>query len=199
MSAQKRDTPLHVPSQSKKTEHVAPIFATGKGKMSQLKATPASTSHQAATPMQSSAHKRRADESAPLYHAVPMKRSKATSGSHKIPDNAPLAERLRPQSLDEFVGQSHLTGPDSLLMGLLGNGSTGSMIFWGPPGYPVFPTSHAIEPHAFNCSCGKTTLARLLAKQTNAVFKELSATDSGISDVRAVAEEAKNVLALTKR
>lgn len=47
--------------------------------------------------------------------------------------------------------------------------------------------------------CGKTTLARLLAKQTDAVFKELSATDSGISDVRAVAEEARNVLKLTGR
>lgn len=48
-------------------------------------------------------------------------------------------------------------------------------------------------------SCGKTTLARLLAKASNAVFKELSATDSNIGDVRAVAEEAKNVLALTSR
>lgn len=48
-------------------------------------------------------------------------------------------------------------------------------------------------------SCGKTTLARLLAKRTDAIFKELSATDSGISDVRAVVEEAKGVLALTGR
>ncbi|KZT11052.1 P-loop containing nucleoside triphosphate hydrolase protein [Laetiporus sulphureus 93-53] len=94
---------------------------------------------------------------------------------------APLAERLRPTSLEDFVGQPHLTGPDSLLLRLLDNGSTGSIIFWGPPG------------------CGKTTLARLLAKRTNAVFKELSATDSGIADVRAVVEEAKNVLTLTGR
>lgn len=49
------------------------------------------------------------------------------------------------------------------------------------------------------CSCGKTTLARLLAKRSNAVFKELSATDSGIADVRAVVEEAKSLLALTGR
>ena len=46
----------------------------------------------------------------------------------------PLAERLRPQSLDEFVGQKHLTGPHSLLRNLLGSGSLGSIIFWGPPG-----------------------------------------------------------------
>lgn len=49
------------------------------------------------------------------------------------------------------------------------------------------------------CRCGKTTLARLLAKHTDAIFKELSATDSGIADVRAVAEEARNVLKLTGR
>ncbi|KAF9813020.1 hypothetical protein IEO21_05806 [Rhodonia placenta] len=108
------------------------------------------------------------------------KRSKQ-SHSDRLQSAAPLAERLRPSSLDEFVGQPHLTGPGSLLMHLLGSGATGSMIFWGPPG------------------CGKTTLARLLAKRTDAIFKELSATDSGISDVRAVVEEAKGVLALTGR
>ncbi|EMD37455.1 hypothetical protein CERSUDRAFT_114100 [Gelatoporia subvermispora B] len=66
-------------------------------------------------------------------------------------------------------------------MGLMEGGSAVSMIFWGPPG------------------CGKTTLARLFAGQSDAIFKELSATDAGIADVRNVAEEAKRMLALTGR
>ena len=113
---------------------------------------------------------------------------------------APLAERLRPQSLDEFVGQPHLTGPDSLLMHLMDSGSTGSMIFWGPPGYArlsLVPSLYCT--YCSSIRCGKTTLARLLAKRTNTTFKELSATDSGVGDVKAVAEEAKRTLALTGR
>ncbi|KAI9569582.1 DNA polymerase III, clamp loader complex, gamma/delta/delta subunit [Boletus coccyginus] len=93
----------------------------------------------------------------------------------------PLAERLRPQSLDEFVGQKHLTGPCSLLRSLLGSGNLGGIIFWGPPG------------------CGKTTLSRLLAREANCIFKELSATSSGINDVRNIFEEAKGSLALAGR
>ncbi|KAG6856095.1 hypothetical protein H0H87_007431 [Tephrocybe sp. NHM501043] len=91
---------------------------------------------------------------------------------------APLAEKLRPNALSDFVGQRHLTGHDSLLMKTL---DAGSIIFWGPPG------------------CGKTTLARLIAKEADCVFKELSATIVGINDVRATFEEAKNALALTGR
>ncbi|KAI0823449.1 P-loop containing nucleoside triphosphate hydrolase protein [Trametes gibbosa] len=111
---------------------------------------------------------------------ISTKRQRVTASS-RLQSAAPLAERLRPHSLEEFVGQPHLTEPGSLLMSQLDRGATGSIIFWGPPG------------------CGKTTLARLLATRTNAVFKELSATDSGIADVRAVVEEAKNLLALTGR
>ena len=94
---------------------------------------------------------------------------------------APLAERLRPSKLSDFVGQPQLTGPDSLLLKHLSSGATSSIIFWGPPG------------------CGKTTLARLLAKQTDAVFEELSATDVGIKEVRAVFEEAKGRLLKSRR
>ncbi|KAI8993917.1 P-loop containing nucleoside triphosphate hydrolase protein [Trametes punicea] len=127
-------------------------------------------------------HTRKRSEAEDLSAAdiTPLKRQRVTASS-RLQSVAPLAERLRPQSLDEFVGQPHLTGPGSLLIRQLERGATGSIIFWGPPG------------------CGKTTLARLLAKRTNAVFKELSATDSGIADVRAVVEEAKNLLALTGR
>ncbi|KAF8578718.1 P-loop containing nucleoside triphosphate hydrolase protein [Ramaria rubella] len=110
----------------------------------------------------------------------PVKRSKTSAINIVSP---PLAECLRPTDLCEFVGQEHLTGPDSLLMHLLqgAKGSTGSMILWGPSG------------------CGKTTLARLLAKRTDAVLKELSATSSGTNEVRAVFDEAKGLLSLTGR
>ncbi|KAK7692715.1 hypothetical protein QCA50_004348 [Cerrena zonata] len=121
------------------------------------------------------------EPSTPFKQTLQKRSKTGTSISGNKLSAAPLAERLRPQSLEEFVGQPHLTGSDSLLMTLSRQGSVGSMILWGPPG------------------CGKTTLARLLAKASNAVFKELSATDSNIGDVRAVAEEAKNVLALTSR
>ncbi|KIJ49622.1 hypothetical protein M422DRAFT_161447 [Sphaerobolus stellatus SS14] len=95
----------------------------------------------------------------------------------------PLAERFRPTDITEFIGQEHLIGPDSLLIHLLqgGQGSAGSMILWGPSG------------------CGKTTLARILARRTDAVLKELSATSTGTNEVRSVFEEAKGLLALTGR
>lgn len=95
----------------------------------------------------------------------------------------PLAERLRPKEFSEFVGQDHLTGPDSLLVHLLqgSNGSAGSMILWGPSG------------------CGKTTLARLLARKTDATINEVSATGSGVTDIRKMMEDAKKLLSLTGR
>ncbi|KII92280.1 hypothetical protein PLICRDRAFT_103807 [Plicaturopsis crispa FD-325 SS-3] len=110
----------------------------------------------------------------------PSKRVKTSA--RYLQSAAPLAEKLRPQSLADFVGQSHIVGAGSLLMSSLENGAPlGSMIFWGPPG------------------CGKTTLARLLAKRADAVFKELSATIVGINEVRAIFEEAKGTLAVTGR
>ncbi|WVR04386.1 hypothetical protein IAU60_001388 [Kwoniella sp. DSM 27419] len=96
--------------------------------------------------------------------------------------NQPLAERSRPTSLGSYIGQSDLIGPGSLLRARIEAGEgVGSCILWGPPG------------------CGKTTLARLIAKTANADFKELSATSSGTSDVRQVFEQAKNSLKLTGR
>ncbi|HTB28210.1 MAG TPA: replication-associated recombination protein A [Steroidobacteraceae bacterium] len=87
----------------------------------------------------------------------------------------PLADRLRPQTLDEFVGQSHLLGPGAPLRRALENGRPHSMILWGPPG------------------TGKTTLARLVAKGANAEFLSLSAVLAGIKDIRAVVEQAKSM------
>lgn len=88
----------------------------------------------------------------------------------------PLAERLRPQTLDEFVGQEHLLGEGKPLRKALGQGRLHSMLFWGPPGV------------------GKTTLARLIAKQSDAFFVPLSAVTAGVKDIRQVAEEAKERL-----
>lgn len=130
----------------------------------------------------SSSKKRQSDASGPSVTSSPHISKRAKTTTSNLESAQPLAERLRPRSLEEFVGQPHLTGPNSLLMNLLSSGGNmGSIIFWGPPG------------------CGKTTLARLLARRTNAVFKELSATIVGVNEVRQVFEEAKSLLSLTGR
>jgi putative ATPase len=85
----------------------------------------------------------------------------------------PLADRLRPQSLDEYVGQSHLLGAGAPLRRALESGRPHSMILWGPPG------------------TGKTTLARLVANGARAEFISLSAVLAGIKDIRAVVEQAR--------
>ena len=87
----------------------------------------------------------------------------------------PLADRLRPRTLNEYVGQSHLLGPGAPLRRALESGRPHSMILWGPPG------------------TGKTTLARLVATGANAEFIALSAVLAGIKDIRAVVEQAKGL------
>jgi len=91
----------------------------------------------------------------------------------KAPPGRPLADRLRPKTLGEVVGQEHLTGEDGALTRLIRSGSLGSMIFWGPPG------------------TGKTTVARLLAGETGLAFEQISAIFSGVADLKKVFEAAK--------
>jgi putative ATPase len=93
---------------------------------------------------------------------------------------APLAERVRPKTLDEFIGQEHLVGPDKPLRLMLEGGTPASMILWGPPGV------------------GKTTLARLIAHYVQAEFFQLNAVSSGVKDVREVIARAENNTRRTK-
>jgi len=85
----------------------------------------------------------------------------------------PLAEQLRPQCLDDVVGQEHLTGPDAPLRRMIEGGALGSFILWGPPG------------------CGKTTLARILAAQSNMHYEQISAIFSGVGDLRKMFDSAR--------
>jgi len=88
--------------------------------------------------------------------------------------SAPLAERLRPQSLDDFIGQKHLVGKGAVLRKMIESGRVPSIIFWGPPGV------------------GKTTLANIIANAVKAPFYKLSAINSGVKDVREVIDKARN-------
>ena len=85
----------------------------------------------------------------------------------------PLAERMRPATLDELVGQEHLTGKGSILRTAIENGNIPSMIFWGPPGV------------------GKTTIANIIAHTLQVAFYQLSAISSGVKDMREIIEQAK--------
>ncbi len=93
----------------------------------------------------------------------------------------PLAARMRPVKLDEFVGQQHFLGEGKLLRRLLKADRLGSVIFYGPPG------------------TGKTTLARLLATETRSRFRQLSAVTSGVKDLRAVLDDSRDELAAAGR
>ncbi|MFA8449513.1 MAG: replication-associated recombination protein A [Bacteroidales bacterium] len=88
-------------------------------------------------------------------------------------NNLPLAEELRPKSLDEYIGQEHLLGENAILRKIIQSGRIPSMILWGPPGV------------------GKTTIAEIIAQKQKAPFFSLSAVSSGVKDVRQVIEKAK--------
>jgi putative ATPase len=95
------------------------------------------------------------------------------SGLFEAQAPRPLADRLRPQRLEEIVGQDHLIGPNAPIGRMLAAGQISSMILWGPPG------------------CGKTTLARLIAEKVDLHFEMLSAIFSGVADLRKIFEAAK--------
>ncbi|MFZ1729239.1 MAG: replication-associated recombination protein A [Bacteroidota bacterium] len=90
----------------------------------------------------------------------------------RLPD-VPLAERMRPRSLDDYVGQKHLIGEGKPIFQMLSRGVLFSMVFWGPPG------------------SGKTTLARMLTSRLNARFEQISAVSSGVKDVRQIIDTAR--------
>ena len=92
------------------------------------------------------------------------------------PSAIPLAERLRPRTFAEFVGQRHLIGPEGTIVKMLDGGNLRSMILWGPPG------------------TGKTTLARLIAEKSVAEFRPINAVSSGVKEVRRIIEEAERTL-----
>ena len=96
--------------------------------------------------------------------------------SGNVKDAAPLAERMRPQNIYEYIGQKHLLGEGSLLKRAIESDKLFSMIFWGPPG------------------SGKTTLARILANETKSKFVSFSAVLSGVKEIRAVIDEARELL-----
>jgi len=99
----------------------------------------------------------------------------------KLQSRLPLAERLRPTTLANYIGQKHLVGAGGILRGFIENDRIPSMILWGYPG------------------TGKTTLARIISRSTKSRFVELSATTNGISDCKKIFQEAKNELKLTGR
>ena len=122
------------------------------------------------------------NESTPNKKPKVSDSSKTNKGKEKesyLQQAKPLAERMRPTTLDEFVGQDAILGESGVLKSMIESDTVGSCIFWGPPG------------------SGKTTLARIIAKQSQSRIKELSATTSNSNEVKSILEQSKSTLMLT--
>ena len=121
-----------------------------------------------------------------LFDGLPDAPRVSSHGMPHVGAGAPLAERMRPRTLDDYVGQEHLLGPGKPLRVQIerdgrGAGELGSMIFWGPPGV------------------GKTTLAKIIAETTQASFIEFSAVLSGIKEIKQVMATAAQAAELHSR
>src|SRR5881275_1399761 len=116
-----------------------------------------------------------------LFDGTPDEPMASSKGPHARRGTAPLAERMRPRTLEEYVGQEHLIGPGKPLRIQIERDDSGSMIFWGPPGV------------------GKTTLAKSIAETTKANFVEFSAVLSGIKEIKQVMAAAAQAAEMHSR
>src|SRR5512138_891822 len=109
-----------------------------------------------------------------LFSTSPEPPAGGTAGQEEPPRHQPLAARMRPRDLGEFVGQSHILGPGQLLRRAIEADRIQSLIFYGPPG------------------TGKTSLAQIIARQTKSKFERLSGVESNVADMRRVLASAAN-------